>query len=359
MHVLAAARAYKLQGLEQACEQLLYRELGVQNCCEVWPLAVQLGDAGIVTRCIALIRANTRAVVESPSFLTLPPALLEQIVSWEEITIAEVELFTACVKWAQTQVAVQAVLAVQAAQAADAVPERVDSPTPSVMLPNDPFSLPVNSSVAALLAPLLPHLRFPTLSVDALLTTVSPTGVLPDGELLKLVTYAHKPTSTYTLRYIPYKRGRKPGLIVEPVKVELTYSSDFDENGLFFWLGSKGNTVPFSNPSLTGMVRVALSTVGTGLEGHHHRLLSRDRTAILFTDRHSPGNWMHVDLGESVSILPSHITLQHGYLSSSYSLMVHMLTHTHTHTHSHTHTHIHTHTVTHKYSKNTSLVHLG
>jgi hypothetical protein len=237
MHVLAAARAYKLQGLEQACEQLLYRELGVQNCCEVWPLAVQLGDAGIVTRCIALIRANTRAVVESPSFLTLPPALLEQIVSWEEITIAEVELFTACVKWAQTQVAVQAVLAVQAAQAADAVPERVDSPTPSVMLPNDPFSLPVNSSVAALLAPLLPHLRFPTLSVDALLTTVSPTGVLPDGELLKLVTYAHKPTSTYTLRYIPYKRGRKPGLIVEPVKVELTYSSDFDENGLFFWLG--------------------------------------------------------------------------------------------------------------------------
>ena len=44
-------------------------------------------------------------------------------------------------------------------------------------------------------------------------------------------------------------------------KIEFLYNYNFDENGVFYWLGSKGRTKPYKNPYTIGEVKVFFSSI--------------------------------------------------------------------------------------------------
>lgn len=42
----------------------------------------------------------------------------------------------------------------------------------------------------------------------------------------------------------------------EIIGIEFQYHSDFDQNGILYYIGTNGSTEPYENPSLTGRVKV-------------------------------------------------------------------------------------------------------
>lgn len=51
-------------------------------------------------------------------------------------------------------------------------------------------------------------------------------------------------------------------------KVVLSYSYDFDTNGLFYWLGTRGRTGVWKNPGVQGYVRASSSPLAVSPPSH-------------------------------------------------------------------------------------------
>ena len=71
------------------------------------------------------------------------------------------------------------------------------------------------------------------MTVDDLLGDVAATGLLDERELLSIVMYwqTRGKTKNAHFRFNCTKRLQR--------YIELTYESDWDENGVIFWIGSK------------------------------------------------------------------------------------------------------------------------
>lgn len=82
--------------------------------------------------------------------------------------------------------------------------------------------------------------------------------------------------------------------------INFVYDHDFDENGVFFYLGSEGKQVPFRNPHETGQIRVFSSSIGKGkLSDLINRELVNLRTL------NEPQSYFGVDIGEDRCLVPS------------------------------------------------------
>ena len=46
--------------------------------------------------------------------------------------------------------------------------------------------------------------------------------------------------------------------------IDFVFDSDFDENGVIYFLGSQGKTRKFANPHISGQVKVFFSSIRTG-----------------------------------------------------------------------------------------------
>ena len=95
------------------------------------------------------------------------------------------------------------------------------------------------------------------------------------------------------------------------------YASDFDSNGLMFYIGSNGGTCPWVNPCRHNLVAVA-SSDGVKLPyGKLEDILSRDASPRNCHTKDKPHSWFAVDLG--VRILVRRYTLRHarGYGTSA------------------------------------------
>lgn len=93
---------------------------------------------------------------------------------------------------------------------------------------------------------------------------------------------------------------------------------DFDTNGIFYWLGTNGRTVPdWCNPSKYGLVHV------TSSDGYHlpfgsvHDILSRDAAVKNCHTQDKLDSWFAVDTG--LWIIPTAYSLRHarGYSRSA------------------------------------------
>ena len=83
------------------------------------------------------------------------------------------------------------------------------------------------------------------------------------------------------------------------------YEYDFDENGVFFYLGSMGKTSPYRNPYEIGQVKVFASSIGKGSPGDFvGRNLVNLRT---MNEEHS---YFGVDLGEERFLIPSSYSIK-------------------------------------------------
>eukprot|EP01084_Bolivina_argentea_P223891 378710_1 len=89
-------------------------------------------------------------------------------------------------------------------------------------------------------------------------------------------------------------------------KYNFEYSSDFDENGILFFLGSNGNQNKWENPALTGDVCVSSSTLGGKCK--ISSLVGRETVRLVTTQ--AANTWMQVDFMDKL-IEPSYYSLKH------------------------------------------------
>jgi len=95
--------------------------------------------------------------------------------------------------------------------------------------------------------------------------------------------------------------------------ISLEYSSDFDDKGVFYHIGTKGHTDNWTNPALRGRVRVQCSS---SAKGNIMCLLERAPTEFWTND--VPASWVQVSLGSTRTLIPNFYTLRHGGLNVTY-----------------------------------------
>lgn len=91
------------------------------------------------------------------------------------------------------------------------------------------------------------------------------------------------------------------------------YESDFDTNGLLYWVGTDGRTTPYTNPHTSGKV-VVTSSSGNGKKGFiEHSHLETDVCTA-----NAEGSFVAVQL--PMPMVLHRYTLRHGYDGASFSL---------------------------------------
>jgi len=112
----------------------------------------------------------------------------------------------------------------------------------------------------AYLSPLLPHIRFPTLSLEQLATYVSPTELLTTDQELICYQYAAaqvnwgegdvilSPPEEYKVKHfdeVQFRERQSRGWVVkyDDAKAEVL------QEGVFYWLGTRRRTMAWTNPS--------------------------------------------------------------------------------------------------------------
>ena len=100
--------------------------------------------------------------------------------------------------------------------------------------------------------------------------------------------------------------------IHEKKPLEFSHVKDFDENGVFYWIGTNGRTLPtesWVNPAQFGLV-VITSSEGRHLPyGKLEDILSRDASALNCHTNDDRKAWFAIDLG--VWFVPTAYTLRH------------------------------------------------
>ena len=99
--------------------------------------------------------------------------------------------------------------------------------------------------------------------------------------------------------------------------LRLSYESDFDENGLIYYIGTNGKSKEWINPAKHGLVSVTSSDGRSLPYGKVEDILSRQAEPRNCHTKDRPNSWFAIDLG--VYIIPSAYTLRHsrGYGKSA------------------------------------------
>jgi hypothetical protein len=108
---------------------------------------------------------------------------------------------------------------------------------------------------------------------------------------------------------------RSPTVKLLPPFRSFCYVSDFDENGVLYYIGTGGGTHPYRNPHESGDVVCIWSSIENGPVSH---FVSRESQYSYTHDL--AGSWMMLDLGEGRRLTPTHYTLRHGFANASFCL---------------------------------------
>ncbi|KAK7103616.1 E3 ubiquitin-protein ligase HECTD1-like isoform X2 [Littorina saxatilis] len=142
---------------------------------------------------------------------------------------------------------------------------------------------------------------------------MEPLTTIADLEryLLKMVAKQWYDFERHTFNFV--KQLKENG-----ATITFTHQSDFDDNGLIYWIGTNGrNVVEWVNPGQYGLV-VITSSEGRSLPyGKLEDILSRETAALNCHTNDDKKAWFAIDLG--VWIVPSCYTLRHarGYGKSA------------------------------------------
>lgn len=98
-------------------------------------------------------------------------------------------------------------------------------------------------------------------------------------------------------------------IIPDILSHQLQYEYPFDENGLFYYIGTVGGTRPYQNPHNSGDVVAALSNSGGFLSSHPHKFVGRVPDGFNFTSDESE-SWMGVDIGPKRRLIPNYYCIR-------------------------------------------------
>lgn len=168
----------------------------------------------------------------------------------------------------------------------------------------------VAGMLRSLLETVIPTIRFPIMTKSELFTKVFPTGILTEKEMKEVKIYKSFQRYGHLFNNIPpqvsFPTERR--VFVR----QFTWDSDFDENGVIFWLGTDGGQTPFQNPlyNRTG-VRVQTSRYARG----ESSCITGRQASRFWTSGSTmtEPSFVSIDLGEKHQLIPSCYTIMHGY----------------------------------------------
>lgn len=97
---------------------------------------------------------------------------------------------------------------------------------------------------------------------------------------------------------------KNTNLNYEPI-LEFTYNYDFDENGVFFYLGTLGKTINYKNPHLIQQVKAFYSSLG---KGNIYDLVGRE--LVNLRTLNEPYSFFGIDFGEDRFFIPNAYTIR-------------------------------------------------
>jgi len=125
----------------------------------VLPLLLSLSqlDQSVLQNLLDFAAANAPIVVKKPEFLTLPESQVAGIIGSESLEMTEVDAFKRLVEWGR----------------AECGRRKIDID---------------QKSLASVLSNLIKHIRFPLMTFTEISANVSPTNIVPPGDLVQIFT---------------------------------------------------------------------------------------------------------------------------------------------------------------------------
>lgn len=96
--IMTVAKSYKIKYLEQKCINVIAAEINVDNVCSLFNKVVN--DNVVSERCLNLIKAQTREIINHKSFLNLNVDKLREFLEIDCLNVNEKELYDSCLCWA-------------------------------------------------------------------------------------------------------------------------------------------------------------------------------------------------------------------------------------------------------------------
>ncbi|KAK2192994.1 hypothetical protein NP493_19g13007 [Ridgeia piscesae] len=101
--ILYIGKKYIIPALTTKCTTYLEEHLHPDNVCLIYEQSLLYDETTLIEKCVLFIETRTEDVLHSSSFTDIPLALLTRILQFECLTISELELFQACLRWAQSE----------------------------------------------------------------------------------------------------------------------------------------------------------------------------------------------------------------------------------------------------------------
>ncbi|VDO06381.1 unnamed protein product [Rodentolepis nana] len=201
---LYVSKKYAINGMENACFEFLSQSISVENAFLVLSHANFFNEQQLAQKCLEVIDKNTARVFDTEDFLTADKDLLLNILERDTLCIRESRLFTSILKWAKAEY-----LRIIGTESEISSPSSTEAPQPTTSSIQSPSSnslsrsnitasqateLPNLSNVPQdslrqILQPLLPHIRFPQMSIEEFANLVVPSGVLCNDMVVKIFQY--------------------------------------------------------------------------------------------------------------------------------------------------------------------------
>lgn len=98
--ILYASKKYFVPLLTEKCIDYLEDHLTPSNICLVYEHSLLHNANRLSSKCALFLETRTADILKNPSFLAIPLQCLSRILSFEKLSVKEVDLFSACIAWA-------------------------------------------------------------------------------------------------------------------------------------------------------------------------------------------------------------------------------------------------------------------
>ena len=156
--LIACAKKYQIEKLQISCAEFMEGDVNADNVLELYEMApALLGDNEFG---LDFIRENAEEIFASEGFESLSESRVATLLKDDDLSIEEQSVFAAVQRWGRAQI------------------ERDGGDVKSV------------EALSKVISNLLPLIRFPSMDVAAIATSVAPSGLLSQLQLLDLFKYA-------------------------------------------------------------------------------------------------------------------------------------------------------------------------
>mmetsp|Transcript_55767 Transcript_55767/g.92646 ORF Transcript_55767/g.92646 Transcript_55767/m.92646 type:complete len:506 (+) Transcript_55767:71-1588(+) len=278
--LLEVANHLGIEALRRVCADVIRARVDTHNCIGLLTLADTYSCTSLRQFCFEFIAKRFSSVAASPGFLDLSLGDIVELLCRDELgAFGEEDVFNAVIRWVRYR------------------DERIKS-----------------------LNGLLPLIKFPFIGVDFLQDVVEKCDLFRPQDLHQQVMDFLYEAYRYHATPEARRRGNSGSSRVRKRSYGMTfvYMSDFDANGVFFWLGTNfGAEQVWKNPSETpdapNFVRVQANGVA---QGSLVETLNRTPALRDFLTKNEPGAWLRYDLPPGFALRLSHYTLRHGRLAA-------------------------------------------